>query len=139
MINKVSSGFVPYRNVKNEREYLVLKSRTNDWEFPKGGVESDENLQETALRELEEETGIKNVKIINGFREDYSYDFYHDGSRIDKKVHLYICKVFDKSVELSNEHTDYQWRDFEQAKNTLTHESTVDILKKSHNYLDDKV
>lgn len=136
MQESVSSGVIPYRTTRGKREYLVLKSRTSDWEFPKGGVEDDEELQQTALRELEEETGIEGIELIDGFREEYSYVFESDGERIHKTVHLFIGHTHEASAEISKEHNDYQWRTYEQAYNTLTHESTKDILDKTHEYLE---
>lgn len=135
MEKAVSSGIIPYRDTKDEIEYLVIKSRTSDWEFPKGTVEKGEELQQTALREMAEETGISDVKIIDGFRKDYNYRFTVDGGVINKTVHLFIGHCFDSSVSLSKEHTDYQWRRFNTAKNTLTHSSTTKILKSADSHI----
>jgi 8-oxo-dGTP pyrophosphatase MutT (NUDIX family) len=137
MQESVSSGVIPYRTTRGKREYLVLKSRTSDWEFPKGGIEKDEELQQTALRELEEETGIEGIELIDGFREDYSYVFESDGETINKTVHLFIGHTHEASAKISTEHNDYQWRTYEQAYNTLTHKSTKEILDKTHEYLED--
>lgn len=136
MQESVSSGVIPYRTTRGKREYLVLKSRTTDWEFPKGGIEGDEELQQTAIRELEEETGISGVELIDGFREDYSYVFEAGGERIHKTVHLFIGHTHEASAEISREHNDYQWRTYEQAYNTLTHDSTKSILDKVHKFLE---
>lgn len=138
MIEDTSAGIIPYRTTRDEIQYLVVKGRTKDWEFPKGGIENDEELQQTALRELNEETDISNVKIINGFREDYSYVFEVNNEIIHKTVHLFIGKCFETSVQLSSEHNDYQWRSFEEAKNTLTYSSTTEILKKAHRHINSK-
>lgn len=131
-----SSGIIPFRTTRDKIEYLVLKSRTHDWEFPKGSVEADEELQQTSLRELEEETSIENIKILDGFKELYEYKFESDGELVHKKVHLFIGKSYESTAELSKEHNDYQWRTYEQAKNTLTHQATTDILEKAHKYLE---
>jgi 8-oxo-dGTP pyrophosphatase MutT (NUDIX family) len=138
MIEAESSGIIPFRNTRNKREYLVLKSRTNDWEFPKGSIESDEELQQTALRELEEETAITSLKIIDGFKKDYAYKFENDGEIVHKKVNLFIGHSYEASADLSNEHYDHQWRTFDQAISTLSHNSIKQILKKADQYLDQK-
>lgn len=135
MKQEVSAGIIPYRTTRGRREYLVLKSRTTDWEFPKGGVEDEEELQQTALRELREETGIEGLKIIDGFREEYNYVFEGEQETIHKTVHLFIGHSYEASAELSKEHQDHQWRDFEQAKNTLTHDATKEILEEARRYL----
>ena len=139
METAVSSGIIPYRTTRDKIEYLILKSRTKDWEFPKGSVEGDEELQQTALREIEEETGISGLKILDGFRDDYSYIFESDGVTIHKTVHLFIGHSMEASANLSKEHNDYQWRTYEQAKNTLTHSATKNILSKAHEHVKDNV
>lgn len=130
-----SSGIIPFRTTRGKIEYLVLKSRTRDWEFPKGTVEDSEELQQTSLRELEEETNIEDVKIIDGFKQTYKYKFRSEGELVHKKVHLFVGKSYKATAELSKEHNDYQWRTYEQAKNTLTHKATKNILEKAHKHL----
>ncbi|MFW5896042.1 MAG: NUDIX domain-containing protein, partial [archaeon] len=119
------------------REYLLLKSRPGDWEFPKGGVEGEEELQQTAIREVTEEAGIEDFRLIDGFREDYDYVFEANGNRIHKTVHLFIAKSFEANAELSSEHRDLQWRDYGQAINTITQDGPRDILKDARGFLED--
>jgi 8-oxo-dGTP pyrophosphatase MutT (NUDIX family) len=136
-VEAVSAGAILFRDTRGRREYLLLKSRPGDWEFPKGGVEGDEELQQTAIREVKEEAGIGDFRLIDGFREDYDYVFEANGKTIHKTVHLFIARSFEASAELSKEHRDLQWRDYEQAINTITQDGPRDILKKAHLYLDD--
>lgn len=137
MNDKTSAGVVVYRHKPDRRQYLLIKSRTGDWEFPKGSVEDGEELQQTALRELEEETGIDNVRLIDGFREAYDYVFRgRKGEMIDKDVHVFIGEALDDTVTLSEEHSDLQWKDFEQAFNTLPHDGPKSVLERAHEYLD---
>ena len=137
MIEATSAGAILFRNTRGRREYLLLKSRPGDWEFPKGGVEGAEELQQTAIREVQEEAGIEDFRLIDGFREDYDYVFEANGNTIHKTVHLFIAKSFEASAELSKEHRDLQWRDYEQAINTITQEGPRDILRDAHDYLDE--
>jgi 8-oxo-dGTP pyrophosphatase MutT (NUDIX family) len=136
-VQAVSAGAILFRDTRGRREYLLLKSRPGDWEFPKGGVEGKEELQQTAIREVKEEAGIKEFRLVDGFREDYDYVFEANGKTIHKTVHLFIARSFEASAELSTEHRDLQWRDYEQALNTITQDGPRDILKKAHDYLDD--
>ena len=139
MIEATSAGAILYRDTRGRREYLLLKSRPGDWEFPKGGVEGDEELQQTAIREVEEEAGIEDFRLLDGFREDYDYVFEADGDTIHKTVHLFVAKSFEASAELSKEHRDMQWRDYEQAINTITQEGPREILRHAHRFLDEKL
>ena len=136
-VEAVSAGAILFRDTRGRREYLLLKSRPGDWEFPKGGVEGSEELQQTAIREVSEEAGIEEFRLINGFREDYDYVFQANGKTIHKTVHLFIAHSFEASAELSKEHRDLQWRDYEQALNTITQDGPREILEEAHDYLDD--
>jgi 8-oxo-dGTP pyrophosphatase MutT (NUDIX family) len=132
----VSAGAILFRDTRGQREYLLLKSRPGDWEFPKGGVEADEELQQTAIREVREEAGIEDFRLVDGFREEYDYVFEANGKTIHKTVHLFIARSFEASAELSKEHRDLQWRDYEQAVNTITQDGPREIFKQAHEYLD---
>lgn len=137
-VEATSAGCILFRDTRGEREYLLLKSRPGDWEFPKGGVEGDEELQQTAIREVTEEAGIQDFQLIDGFRDEYDYVFEANGTRIHKTVHLFIAHSFEASAELSSEHTDMQWRDYEQAVNTVTQDGPREILEDAHEYLEEQ-
>jgi 8-oxo-dGTP pyrophosphatase MutT (NUDIX family) len=136
-VEATSAGAILFRDTRGEREYLLLKSRPGDWEFPKGGVEGDEELQQTAIREVREEAGIEDFRLVDGFRQEYDYVFEAGGKTIHKTVHLFIARSFEASAELSNEHRDLQWRDYEQALNTITQDGPREIFERAHDYLDD--
>ena len=137
-VEATSAGAILFRDTRGRREDLLLKSRPGDWEFPKGGVEGEEELQQTAIREVEEEAGIEEFRLIDGFREEYDYVFEASGNTIHKTVHLFIAKSFEASAELSNEHRDLQWRDYEQAINTITQDGPREILEEAHEFLNEE-
>ena len=58
MIEATSAGAILFRDTRGRREYLLLKSRPGDWEFPKGGVEGGEELQQTAIREVRDRKSV---------------------------------------------------------------------------------
>ncbi|QDX41359.1 bis(5'-nucleosyl)-tetraphosphatase [Salarchaeum sp. JOR-1] len=138
-VEATSAGAILFRDTRGRREYLLLKSRPGDWEFPKGGVEGDEELQQTAIREVQEEAGIEDFRLLDGFRDDYDYVFEAGGDRIHKTVHLFIAKSYEASAELSSEHSDLQWRDYEQAVNTITQDGPRDILRDAHEFIDEEL
>jgi ADP-ribose pyrophosphatase YjhB (NUDIX family) len=65
-IEKAGGGLV--YNDKNEVLFIF---RNGKWDLPKGGVEKNEKLRETAKREVEEETGIDNLEIIEKLEKTY--------------------------------------------------------------------
>ncbi len=138
MQETVSAGAVVFRDTRGKREFLLMKSRAGDWEFPKGTVEAGEELQQAAIREIVEETGIEDFYLVDGFRDDYDYVFEAGGNRIYKTVHLFIAKSEEASAELSYEHLDHQWRDYEQAINTVTFDGPREILRRADEFLDEQ-
>jgi bis(5'-nucleosidyl)-tetraphosphatase len=60
------------REGANDLEVLVIRQNQGHWCFPKGHVEKDETEQETALREVKEETGLS-IAFVNSFRDETSY------------------------------------------------------------------
>jgi 8-oxo-dGTP pyrophosphatase MutT (NUDIX family) len=139
MIEATSAGAILFRDTRGRREYLLLKSRPGDWEFPKGGIEGEEELQQTAIREVKEEAGIHDFRLLDGFRKDYDYVFEAGGDTIHKTVHLFVARSFEASAELSDEHRDMQWRDYQQAVNTVTQDGPREILKDAHEFLNEKL
>lgn len=57
-VNKAGGGLV-----ENSEGQVLFIFRNGRWDLPKGGIEKDETIEETATREVEEETGCKNLKI----------------------------------------------------------------------------
>ncbi|MFC1616356.1 bis(5'-nucleosyl)-tetraphosphatase, partial [Patescibacteria group bacterium] len=97
-----SCGVVLFRENDGQREYLILHYPSGHWDFPKGHVESiDKTEEETALRELEEESGIKSVELIDGFRERITYSYKRKGVISSKQVIFFIGKTKERKVTLS--------------------------------------
>ena len=70
MLHEKSCGAVLFTTEKGIKKFLLVES--NYFGFPKGHVEENETEQETALREIKEETGV-DATIIPGFRETVNY------------------------------------------------------------------
>jgi len=126
---KSIAGVVYHRN-----NYLLLKYGLGHWEFVKGHIEEDETEKETIMRELEEETGITNASIIEGFNEQYDYFFTSRGKKIHKFVKSYLLKSNTREVTLSYEHVGYKWLPFKEAIKQLTYDNAKRILTKAHNF-----
>lgn len=90
MRKEISSGGV----VTCGNTILLLKKYNGDWVLPKGRVEKDETLSETALREVQEETGVK-ANIIDYIGEiNYNYRSIHCDEIVSKFVHWYKMECF---------------------------------------------
>lgn len=80
---------------KNGKILLMYTKRYNDYTFPGGGVDSEEHLHEGLKRELLEETGAVDVKILKeiGFIEDFRSHPKEDFDLIQEFSYFYLCKV----------------------------------------------
>lgn len=65
-VNKAGGGLV-----ENSDGQVLFIFRNGRWDLPKGGIEKDETIEETAIREVEEETGCKNLKINNRLQKTF--------------------------------------------------------------------
>tara|TARA_B100000029_G_C17120236_1_gene794787 strand:+ start:83 stop:517 length:435 start_codon:yes stop_codon:yes gene_type:complete len=108
--------------------HLDLKGH---WDFPKGHVDKGEKEIETAIRELEEETGIRDTVFFEGFRKTINYTFQKGNARVRKEVAFFLAKTAEEKVRLSHEHVDYEWLDFESASERLTYDNARSVLKEA--------
>ena len=81
MPKEKSAGAIIYRIENGVPQYLLLhyapaeEGKRGQWGFAKGHVEERETEEETARREIAEETGINDLKIIPGFKKSEKYFF----------------------------------------------------------------
>ena len=136
IINHHSCGIVVYRIQDNKKLFLLLKYPQGHIDLAKGHIEENETLLECAKRELEEETGIDDVEIIDGFFDNISYFYDQDDQKHYKKVDFFLGKTNYKDVQISHEHTDFMWLDFETALETLTFENAKTLLNSAQSFLD---
>ena len=116
---------------------LLLEYPQGHWDFPKGHLEEDdESRQAAARRELEEETGIDDVDIIEDFEMRTEYSFRHKGKRIHKQVYWYIGITEQMEVTISHEHRNHLWLDWDQAMEVLTHKESQEILAAAQRRMD---
>ena len=137
-----SAGAIIFRREGGKTYYLLLHypstkrgAESDYWDFPKGHIEKGESQLDTVKREVKEETGLKDIKFIEGFKEWIKYFFKHKGKTIFKIVTFYLAETKTKDVKVSFEHLGYKWLPYEKALDQLTFENAKNILKKAHLYL----
>ena len=135
MGNEKSAGIVLFRSISNKNEFLLLNYPQGHWDFIKGKIEQNETLQETAIRETKEETGISNIKFIDGFEESVEYDFRFKNEDIHKKVIFFLAKTSEKKISLSHEHNDYLWLGYNDALKKTTFKNAKNVLSKANEFL----
>lgn len=122
-----SCGAVVYRKKKGGMEILLIRHKNGGhWAFPKGHVEKGETDEETALREIREETGLK-VKLKPEFHASVTYSPKPD---VSKDVVYFAAKADpdDKVKAQEAELLDICWLSPEEAMERVTYENDQGIL-----------
>ncbi|MFA6992174.1 MAG: NUDIX domain-containing protein [Candidatus Gracilibacteria bacterium] len=129
-----SCGVVLFFNDEGIRKYLILHYLGGHFDFPKGHVEKREDEKATVKREVEEETGIKDVKFYPQFREEVSYEYLRDARISKKQVIFYLGETKTTQITLSHEHKNFMWLDYDDALAKLTYENAKHLLFKADRY-----
>ena len=135
MIEERSAGVVIFRKSEKGIFFLLLNYPTGHWDFVKGKIETAESTKKTAVRETEEETGITDLEFKDGFEEKIEYNFQYDGNLIHKQVLFFLAETKTSEVNVSFEHTDYIWLDYEKALKKITYQNAKNVLSKAQNLL----
>jgi 8-oxo-dGTP pyrophosphatase MutT (NUDIX family) len=122
------------------KPFLVVGSRRRErdgrtWTLPKGTPVAGESREEEAVREVEEETGLK-VRIRGPF-DSIEYTFVQSGTRIHKTVHYFLMDpVGGDLAGHDHEFDEVRWIPFESAGSMLTFETERDLVARAARRLD---
>lgn len=97
-MKEISAGGVVFRRTAGQIEIQLIQDRYGKISLPKGKMEPGETVEQTALREIEEETGIQGNIIEPIERVDYQYTL-SDGGKVDKEVHYYLVEAIGGSLQ----------------------------------------
>jgi bis(5'-nucleosidyl)-tetraphosphatase len=140
MYDEISAGAVLHLVDENfEINYLILNYSYGHWDFPKGNIESGETEIDTIKREVMEETGIVDIKLIEGFRQQISYKYRKKSKLVHKTVIYYLAETKSNKVVLSFEHVNFAWLNFNSALNKLSFENSKKVLKNAKEFLSNNV
>jgi 8-oxo-dGTP pyrophosphatase MutT (NUDIX family) len=104
-----------------------------DWCLPKGHVEPGESLEQTAVREVFEETGLS-AEIVEKLGE-ISYSFRVGTVRVRKTVHHYLLRELAGSMTATGDPTgevlEVRWFSLDEVVETLAHENEKKMAQKA--------
>lgn len=137
-----SAGAIIFRKEGDKVFYLLLhypsESKKEYWGLPKGRIEKGENLEEAAKREIHEETGLKDIKFIDGFKEQEEYFFIREGKKIFKTVTFLLMETKTEEIKISWEHLEYKWLSYDEAKEQISFKNAKEILQKANDFISEK-
>ena len=128
LYEKSCGGIIFYKTKQNTKILLVKNNNGRYWSFPKGHIEDGETEQQTAIREIKEETGL-DVTITPGFREISEYCPF---GKIRKRVVFFLARAFTDNVKIQEEEIDsYIWVDLQQARKLCSYDNDLRIIEKA--------
>ena len=116
---RVHVAAVCYRLKDDEPEFLLVRTRSGRWTFPKGGVDGDATNAEAAAREAYEEAGVKGRIEFHPFH----WYFHSKRDRFRSRravvpVHAHLCEV-ERLVEPKEYYRDPTWFSVDKARRRL--------------------
>ena len=128
-----SCGAIVYRKYHGNTEILLVRHiKSGYWSFPKGHVEEGETEEETARREIKEETGL-DVLLDTGFRETVTFS----PKRNTKKTVVYFVGMATSHelIPQQEEISELRWHEIGQAVSVLTYENDKMIVNKAKAFI----
>jgi len=128
----MSAGGIVYRLGRDGVEIILVgRSREQLWALPKGTPDGGESIEETALREVREETGLE-VAILD-HAGDVHYSFLEaSGTRVFKVVHYFLMEPRGGDVAAhDHEHDIVDWFHIAEAERLLTHRNQLHVLSRA--------
>jgi 8-oxo-dGTP pyrophosphatase MutT (NUDIX family) len=119
---------------QNEEKKLLMIFRRGKWDLPKGKLDKGERLEDCAIREVEEETGLQNIKLVSPLT--ITYHTYHEGARfILKESHWFTMQVKGEqqpAPQIAEGITEVRWLTAPEAEQLFEecYPSVSDVIKK---------
>ena len=114
------------------RVLLLRRRQEGTWVLPKGRVEPGESLRQTALREVEEETGLSDLRILREIGlVRYVFFWRPDNINYRKTVHYFLMRLNggDPQLKIEEDFVEHAWMRPEEAAKQLTFENDRRIVR----------
>lgn len=138
---ETSVGGVVYFQDSDKYRIILILNAYDRWALPKGHIEANENHEKTVLREINEETGLKNLEVQNYLGEIEFKIKKPKTTTVLKTVHFYLVKSLDDKIKVPkiDELKDVKWFDSKTAYQKLDYENVKDIMIKAYKILNIKI
>jgi 8-oxo-dGTP pyrophosphatase MutT (NUDIX family) len=129
-------GVIPvYKESDGNLLFCLVQDKKGFWGFPKGHRDEGESDENTAVRELEEETGIKAVQLDTSKKFSERYPYERKGKQYDKTVTYYVGFVENINnktpEEFKKEIPQMRWMAYEEALKVIR-QQTRPLLEEAY-------
>ena len=134
LVKEKSCGVIVIKNINGSLHILLVHHNLGHWGIPKGHIEDNETEEETAIREVLEETNI-NTKIISDFRKCITYS---PKKNVMKDVIFFIGKPINDNLNPQlKEVNDVAFVDIDKALELITFDDEKESLREAISYIKD--
>ncbi|MBD3296438.1 MAG: NUDIX domain-containing protein [Candidatus Omnitrophica bacterium] len=131
MQKRTAAGGIVVTRDKDGVRVLLIKDSYGRWTWPKGHTEGDETPEETSVREVSEETGLEELKILSAVgKQEYWYTL--EGQKIFKTVRIFLIEAApgqDLSIQ-KEEIAEGKWFSPEEALEKIEYKGSRELLEK---------
>jgi diadenosine hexaphosphate hydrolase (ATP-forming) len=131
-VREYTAGGVVFRQVDERIEILMIQDRMGRWTIPKGHVEKGESIEQTATREVTEETGLHELKL--GEKLDKLHFFYRkEGKLIFMTTYVFLIEAVGNTDAVIPEESegivDAKWFDSAEALDLIEYKDTERLFR----------
>lgn len=135
-IEEISVGGIVYKSNKGQIQFALIKDAINKWTFPKGKIGDkveDEAIKQALSRELEEEIGIKDIKILKPVGEIDVVVNPPKKEPYNKKIFYYLVETRDKDLKSENSETvkEVKWFNQDEVLDILDYENIKEVFEQA--------
>jgi 8-oxo-dGTP pyrophosphatase MutT (NUDIX family) len=130
---ETSAGGIVYRVHEGEALFLLIRDSYRNWGFPKGHLEAGEMPADAAVREVQEETGIAQLKL-DGEIETIDWFFRFRGKLVHKVCHFFLMRTEHARTVPQREEgiTACRWARFEDATKLISYANARSVLTRAN-------
>jgi 8-oxo-dGTP pyrophosphatase MutT (NUDIX family) len=129
---EISAGGVVVRPTGSGTQFLLIRDSYKNWGFPKGHLEAGEQPEAAALREVSEETGLRDL-VTRGLIDTIDWHFRFRGRLIHKVCHFFLMETAESRTSPQRDEgiTACRWLPFEGAEELISYGNARDVLRKA--------
>jgi len=124
-----SGGIIFRRNKAGQVEILLIQDAKNRWTIPKGHVEPNEEPRATAEREIQEETGLQEMKVMNWLGK-VNFRYRRNHTLVLMTMHIYLVQGLGDTDKLKPEDwlNDIKWLPAAEAVDKIAYEDIGKLI-----------